>query len=184
MTDISQKNIYDVVVIGAGAIGLSSALALAKRRKITVLVLEAEDGVACHQTGHNSGVIHSGLYYRPGSMKALNCVRGRDLMLQFCAEHGISCEMCGKLVLATESSEVPRLVELQRRGECNGLKGVRYLEGEEIQEFEPYAVGMAGLWVPETGIVDFVQVAESYRQLLEARGARIVFGARLNWRCS
>ena len=123
MTHISRKNIYDVVVVGAGAVGLSSALALAKRRKITVLVLEAESRVAYHQTGHNSGVVHSGLYYRPGSMKALNCVRGRDLMFQFCVENDIPYETCGKLVLATESSEIPRLVELQRRGECNGTKG-------------------------------------------------------------
>lgn len=179
MTHMLPENIYDVVVIGAGAVGLSSALALMKRRKMTLLLLEAEDRVAGHQTGHNSGVIHSGLYYRPGSMKALNCVRGRQLMVEFCAEHGIACETCGKLVLATESSEVPRLEELRYRGERNGLKGVRYLAREEIQEFEPYAVGMAGLWVPETGIVDFVQVAETYRKLLEARGGQIVFGARL-----
>ena len=176
---MSEQRVVDVVVVGAGAVGLASALALLRRRRVSALVLEAEPDVARHQTGHNSGVIHSGLYYKPGSLKAQNCVRGRDLMYAFCSEHGIAHERCGKLVLATEEDELPRLKELQRRGEANGLKGVRYVEGEELRDYEPHVRGVAALWVPDTGIVDFVEVARTYRCLLEESGAEFRFGAKL-----
>lgn len=174
-----STKLCDVVVIGAGAVGLASALALSRRENRSILVLEAEPGVARHQTGHNSGVIHSGLYYRPGSLKASTCVRGREQMYAFCAEHGIAHEKCGKLVLAVDEDERPRLEELQRRGEENGLHGVRCLGESEIRDVEPHAAGVAGLWVPETGIVNFVQVAEAYQRLLEESGVEIVFCAKL-----
>ena len=174
-----STKLYDVVVVGAGAVGLASALALLRRGHRSILVLEAEPRVARHQTGHNSGVIHSGLYYRPGSLKAANCVRGREQMYAFCAEHGIAHEKCGKLVLAVNEDERPRLTELQRRGEENGLLGVRCPDKAEIPDVEPYAAGVAGLWVPDTGIVDFVQVAETYQRLLQEAGVDIVLGAKL-----
>ena len=135
-------------------------------------MLEAESDIARHQTGHNSGVIHSGLYYKPGSLKARECVAGRRALIELCAEHGIPHEICGKLVVATEPDEIPRLDELERRGQANGLVGLRRLRAEEIAEHEPHAVGMAGLSVPETGIVDFVAVARVYARLFHEAAAR------------
>src|SRR5229473_3437640 len=124
----------DVVVVGGGIIGLATAMALLEdsQRPASVIVLEAEGRLAAHQTGHNSGVIHSGLYYRPGTLKARNCVDGRDAMYAFCRDHGIPHERCGKLVVATNQMELPALAELERRGRANGLVGMRRLVGEEI----------------------------------------------------
>jgi L-2-hydroxyglutarate oxidase len=169
----------NVAIIGGGIVGLATAHALAAGPLGAPLVLEAEDRVAAHQTGHNSGVIHSGLYYRPGSLKARNCVEGRAAMVRFCAEHGIAHECCGKIVIATAASELPALDELARRAEANGLAGVRRIGPEEIREREPHATGIAGLLVPETGIVDFADVARTLARLVETAGGTIQTGARV-----
>lgn len=164
---------FDVAIIGGGVIGTSSAMALALRGVSKLLLLEAEPRLAFHQTGNNSGVIHSGLYYKPGSQKATNCVIGRERLYQFCQQHAIPHDRCGKVVIATEEAEITALDELVRRGEANGLKGLRRLRSEEIQEFEPHAVGVGGLHVPETGIVDYIALTEKYAAIAAAEGATI-----------
>jgi (S)-2-hydroxyglutarate dehydrogenase len=171
---------YDVVIIGGGIIGLATAMALKTGSNMTLAVLEAEDRLAQHQTGHNSGVIHSGLYYRPGSLKARNCVVGRKAMYDFCQAHGIAHERCGKVVVATDASELPALDELERRGQANGLQGLRRLGPEEIRECEPHTVGIAGLLVPETGIIDYKQVAQVYADIIHKEGAEIQTKARVH----
>jgi L-2-hydroxyglutarate oxidase len=170
---------YDVAIIGGGIVGLATGLALTRRPGPALVVLEAEQAVAAHQTGHNSGVIHSGLYYRPGSLKARLCVAGRELLYRFCAEHGIPQERCGKVVVATSEAELPALAELERRGQANGLAGLRRLGPEEIRDHEPHAAGVAGLLVPETGIVDYKQVARTYAELVTAAGGTVWTGARV-----
>jgi L-2-hydroxyglutarate oxidase len=170
---------YDVAVIGGGIIGLATAMTLKSSSQASLIVLEAENRLGAHQTGHNSGVIHSGLYYKPGSLKARNCVEGREAMYRFCQEHSIAHERCGKIVVATSDSEVPALEELERRGHANGLKGVRRLRPEEIRELEPHTTGVAGLHVPETGIVDYKQVAQVYADLVRKGGGEIQTGARV-----
>ena len=164
---------HDVAIIGGGIIGLATAMALTSRRSLSLIVLEAEERLAAHQTGHNSGVIHSGLYYKPGSLKARNCAEGRETMYRFCEEHQIAHERCGKVVVATHESELPRLDRLEERGRVNGLTGLRRLRAEELQEYEPHLAGIAGLWVPQTGIVDFVQVAQTYARLVQQVGGVI-----------
>ncbi len=168
----------DVAVVGGGLVGLASALALAGRGR-TVTVLEAEERVAVHQSGHNSGVIHSGLYYKPGSLKARLCVAGRQALGRFCAEEGIAVQPCGKLVVALQPEELPRLDELERRGRANGLQGVRRLRAEEIRDVEPHAAGIAALHVPETAITDYPAVAQGFARRIEALGGRVVTGARV-----
>lgn len=159
----------DVLIVGGGIVGLGTGLALAPRTSVTVI--EAEEHIALHQTGHNSGVIHSGLYYKPGSAKARNCAEGRELMYRFCEENGVPHDRCGKLVVATDPSELPALEELERRGTANGLCGLARLTGEELREVEPHVRGVAGLRVPETGIVDYKAVAAVYaRKIGEAGG--------------
>ncbi len=160
----------DVLIVGGGIVGLGTGLALAGRASVTVV--EAEKHIALHQTGHNSGVIHSGLYYKPGSAKARNCAAGRELMYRFCADNGIPHDRCGKLVVATDASELPALEELERRGAANGLRGIQRLTGEQLREIEPHVRGVAGLRVPETGIVDYKAVAAAYaRKITDAGGA-------------
>ncbi len=164
---------YDVVIIGGGIVGLATAMTLKTGSSTSLVVLEAEERLAQHQTGHNSGVIHSGLYYKPGSLKARNCVTGREAMYRFCQEHGIAHERCGKVVVATDPSELPALDELERRGGANGLQGLRRLGPEEIREYEPHTAGIAGLLVPETGIVDYKQVAQVYAEMIRKEGGEI-----------
>ncbi len=170
----------DVVCIGAGIIGLATARSLARRfEDLDIRVVEAEPRPAVHQTGHNSGVIHSGLYYKPGSLKARNCVGGRKRLIDYCGRHGIPYEICGKLVIATGPEEIPRLDELERRGRANGLAGLERLPPERIPEFEPHATGVDALWVPETGIVDFKAVARAYAEELEAAGVSLHLRTRV-----
>jgi len=170
----------DLLIIGAGIVGLATALAYTHRfAGKRLLVVEKEDRVAAHQTGHNSGVIHSGIYYRTGSLKARNCVAGCASMKRFCQEHGIPFEECGKLVVATAPEEVPRLQQLHERGVANGAQGMRMMERDEFREIEPYANGICGLHVPSTGIVKYTEVAMKYAELIERAGGEIVFRAKV-----
>jgi len=164
---------HRVAVVGGGIVGLATALAIQREHGVSVIVLEAEQSLAAHQTGHNSGVIHSGLYYRPGSLKARNCVDGRQAMYRFCTENEIPHENCGKVVVATTPREVATLDELERRGRANGLTGVRRLARDELLEHEPHVSGVAGLHVPETGIVDYTRVAEAMARHVREGGGEI-----------
>jgi L-2-hydroxyglutarate oxidase LhgO len=166
---------FDITVIGAGIVGLATAMELVRRRPdLKLAVLEKEGTVAAHQTGHNSGVIHAGLYYKPGSLKARMSVEGARLMVEFCREHGLSFELCGKVVVATNADELPRLAELYRRGRDNGVPGLTKISGQEIRDHEPHAVGIAGLWSPNTGIVDYKAVTRRYAQIVEEAGGQIL----------
>ena len=171
--------IFDVAVIGGGIVGSATAMALARTHQYSVIILEAEPELAAHQTGNNSGVIHSGLYYKPGSLKALNCVEGREKLYAFCKEHGIAHDQCGKVVVATDESEIPNLNELERRGNANGLKGLKRLSPEEIKEIEPHVTGIDGLFVQETGIVDYVEVTKKYCEIVEQNGGEIRTNAKV-----
>jgi (S)-2-hydroxyglutarate dehydrogenase len=164
---------YDIAIIGGGIVGMATAMALATSSHQNLVVLEAEDRLAAHQTGNNSGVIHSGLYYKPGSLKARNCVEGRLAMYRFCEEHNIAHDRCGKVVVATSKEEIPALDKLQERGQANGLDGIRRLTAEEIKEFEPHSSGVAGLRVPQTGIVDYIAVTKTYGEIVKNAGGEI-----------
>ena len=165
---------YNVIIIGGGAVGLGVALEITRRfPRQKLLLVEKEDKVACHQSGHNSGVIHSGVYYKPGSLKARLCVAGAAAMVEFCREHGISHNVCGKVVVATNEDERPRLEELRIRGEANGLTGLRLIGSEELRELEPHASGLQALLVPSTGVTDYALVCEKYAQLIVASGGTV-----------
>jgi L-2-hydroxyglutarate oxidase len=177
---VSEEGRFDVVVVGGGLVGLATARALTDRFEgISLAVLEKEDGVAKHQSSHNSGVVHSGLYYRPGSLKAGLCVEGRRVLYDLCEAEGIACEQSGKLVIATDPSEIPALEELQRRGTANGLRGLRRVGPEEIEDFEPEAVGVAALHVPEAGVVDYPALAEHQARALADSGASVITAAEV-----
>ncbi len=171
---------FDAAVIGGGIVGLATAMALGERWGARAVVLEAERELASHQTGHNSGVIHSGLYYKPGSLKARLCADGRDAMYAFCERHAVRHERCGKIVVATDASELPRLDELERRGRANGLVGITRLGPEQIREYEPHCVGIAGLHVPITGIVDFPAAARAMADTVRERGGEVRVGSRVS----
>lgn len=171
---------YDVCIVGAGLVGLAVARALVDAFPgISLVVLDKEDGVARHQSSHNSGVVHSGLYYKPGSLKARLCGEGRQAVYELCETEGIAYDRSGKLVIATEESELPALDELERRGTANGLEGLRRIGPEEINEFEPHATGIAALHVPEAGVADFPAIAAHHSRKLEAAGAEVVTGAEV-----
>ena len=162
---------FDVAVIGGGIVGFATAFRLARAHpELRVALLEKEPEPASHQTGHNSGVIHSGLYYKPGSAKARTCVAGGDLMKEFCREHGIPIEVCGKVVVATEESELPALEELHRRGTANGVPGLAMIGPERLKEIEPHATGIRALHVPRAGIIDYTEVTRKLRDLFLAAG--------------
>lgn len=162
---------FDILVIGGGIIGTATALSLQNSSKLNILLIEAEEKLASHQTGNNSGVIHSGLYYKPGTLKAKNCTDGRELLYNFCAEQIIPHEKCGKIVVATKESELNALDELYKRGIANGLTGIKKLSANEIKNYEPHTKGIAGIFVPQTGIVDYSKVTDAYAKLfLEAGG--------------
>jgi (S)-2-hydroxyglutarate dehydrogenase len=165
------------IVIGGGIVGLATALAMAERG-LPPILLEAEDGLARHQTGHNSGVIHSGLYYKPGSAKAQTCREGLKAMYRFCAEENIPHRRCGKLVVAVREEELPRLATLEERGRANGVS-VQRLSPEEIREREPEVRGLAGLWVEETGIVNYSIVSAHIARRLEKLGGEIRLAHRV-----
>jgi len=172
---------FDIAIIGAGIIGLSVGLELLQRYPdCRLLILEKETGIAPHQTSHNSGVIHSGIYYKPGSLKAQLCVKGAKAMLEFVQSHGIPHDQCGKIIVATEAAEVPALEDLYKRGAANGVPGLRWLTDEgAIREIEPHAHGIRGIHVPTTAITDYKMVAEQYCRMIVAAGGQVQFRAGL-----
>ena len=171
---------FDVVVIGGGIVGLATALQFGRAfPKLRLLLVEKEDGVARHQSGHNSGVIHSGIYYKPGSLKARLCVEGAAAMAEFCREHGIAVQICGKLIVATTEEEVPRLKALFERGQANGISGLKLLSKEQALEIEPHCGGRGWLHVPGTGITDYVAVCEKYAELITAQGGTVSTGTKV-----
>jgi (S)-2-hydroxyglutarate dehydrogenase len=168
---------FDITIVGAGIVGLATARALLQRYPaLRLVVLEKEPAIAQHQTGRNSGVIHSGLYYAPGSLKARLCVEGKNALIRFCDERGIPYQLCGKVVVATDLAELPRLEELHRRGVANGVVGLEMIGPEQLREIEPHAAGIRALYSPTTGIVDYGRVAAAYAEDVEAAGGSILTG--------
>ncbi len=165
---------HTVAIIGGGIVGLATGMELTRRFPgLSLAVIEKEPALCRHQTSHNSGVIHSGIYYKPGSLKARLCVEGVDALLRFCQENEIPYDICGKVIVAITEDEIPKLEELFRRGQGNGLKGLQMLNGEEIREIEPHAAGIRGIRVPGTGIVDYARVSEKYAEIIAERGGTI-----------
>lgn len=168
---------YDLVVVGGGILGLATAREWQRRFPDTAIaVLEREAELAAHQTSHNSGVVHAGIYYAPGSLKARLCTQGREALYAFCEQHDIAHEKCGKLIVALDASQLARLDELERRGRANGVPGLRRVDARGLREIEPHATGVAALHSPETGIVDFAAVARELAAQLRAGGAQILTG--------
>lgn len=171
---------FDVIVIGGGIVGLASAYSVLEQNAgLRLVVIEKENTLAAHQTGRNSGVIHSGLYYKPGSLKAQNCLNGYNLLLEFCAKEEVPYEICGKIVVATKAEEFSRLEELAIRGKANGLSRIRHLSESEIKDHEPYCAGKRGLFVPETGIIDYKQMCEKLAVRITALGGEIRLGEKI-----
>lgn len=172
---------YDVLIVGGGVVGLATGLQLLNGNpSLKIALIEKETSVAQHQTGNNSGVIHSGLYYKPGSLKALNCTRGYHMLLDFCRKHEVPFELCGKIIIATEEREIPMLQTLYERGQQNGLTPLTMLSAEQIREYEPHAAGIRGILVPQTGIVDFRLVAKKYAEVFQQAGGQIILGERVS----
>jgi L-2-hydroxyglutarate oxidase len=169
-----NKKIYDAVVIGGGIVGTATAFALQQKGIKFVLVIEAEKSLAAHQTGHNSGVIHSGIYYKPGSLKAKLSTEGREMLYRFCKENSILFERSGKIIVATDKEEIPLLDEIEKRGAANGLSKIKRLSKEKIREYEPYAAGIEGLLVPDTGIVDFIGVTNKLNDLIKENNGEVL----------
>jgi (S)-2-hydroxyglutarate dehydrogenase len=166
---------FDIVVIGAGIIGLSTAMHLARHfPQLKLAVVEKEDGVARHQSGHNSGVIHSGIYYQPGSLKANLCVAGAAAIVEFCRQHDIAHRICGKVIVATDDNEGAGLQRLFERGQANGIAGLRLLDRDQLREIEPYCGGVRGLHVPGTGITNYAAVSEKYAELAMSHGGTLL----------
>ena len=163
---VSKK--YDITIVGGGIVGLATAYKLQKKYPhLTISVLEKEVSLAFHQTGRNSGVIHSGLYYRPGSFRASNCVNGRKQLVKFAEEHGIAYDVCGKIVVATHEDELSRLESIRENGIKNGLEGIEVIDTERIKEIEPFIDGIKALWVPESGIIDYKGVTIKLAELIK-----------------
>ncbi|MGI9542028.1 MAG: L-2-hydroxyglutarate oxidase [Cyclobacteriaceae bacterium] len=165
---------YDISIVGGGIVGLATAYQVSLANpKLKVLLLEKEASLAQHQTGNNSGVIHSGLYYKPGSLKATNCRHGYQQLLDFCDRENVPYDLCGKIVVATSQAEIPLLENLYQRGLANGLTGLQKLEQDELKEYEPHVNGLQGIFVPQTGIINFIKVAEKYGEKARAQGVEI-----------
>lgn len=168
---------YDCIIVGAGIVGLSTAYKLTETYPdINILVLEKEDEVAAHQTGNNSGVIHSGIYYKPNSYRARNCVQGRHQLVDFCRQHDVDYEICGKVIVAGQEEELPRLEKIFETGKINNIEGIKKIDAGELAEIEPYVRGIRAIHVPCSGIVDFVGVCRRLKQLIEQQGSRVACG--------
>ena len=176
MTDQS----FDIVIIGGGIVGLATGLHISRSFPgLRLLLVEKEDTFAKHQSGHNSGVIHSGIYYKPGSLKARLCVEGYTAMVEFCREHNITHKILGKVIVATAEEEFPRMQTLLERGQANGLAGLRQLSPEQIREIEPHCSGLRGLFVPQTGIADYPAVCDKYAELIAGGGGAVRKGTKV-----
>ena len=175
-------DLYDTIIVGGGIVGLASAYKLNLRFPTKkILVLEKEQTVAAHQTGHNSGVIHSGIYYKPGSYKAKNCVDGRRELVAFAKEHKIPHDICGKIIVATEESELAHMNKVFNNGVANGVEGIEIIDSKRIKEIEPFCEGISGLWVPCTGIIDYSDVSRKYVELIESKfsGSKVITGCEV-----
>ena len=172
--------LYDIVIVGGGIVGLATAHQLKKLQPgLKIALVEKDKTVGNQQTGHNSGVIHSGLYYKPGSLKAQNCINGYAMLLDFCNEHGIKYELCGKIVVATRPEELPLLDNLYKRGLENGLDKIRMIGPEEVKNIEPHVTALKAIDVPYTGIIDYVEVCEKLAELFKANGGEVFLGERV-----
>lgn len=171
---------YDYLIVGAGLVGLSTAYHLKIQNKSAkVIILEKESDVCKHQSGNNSGVIHSGIYYKPGSLKAKNCLSGYNSIIDFAKEHGVKHDLCGKIIVATSHEELPLLDNIYKRGVENGLKGLEYFSREQFREIEPHCEGLKAIKVPQTGIIDFLGVAQTLKKLFIDLGGEIVFNSKV-----
>ncbi len=169
-----------IIIAGGGIVGLATAYQTSKRfPEASIVVLEKEGKLAAHQTGHNSGVIHSGIYYKPGSLKAQNCINGYNMLLEFAREHQIPFELCGKIIVAVNESEVPAMEKVLERGKANGLEGLVRLNADQIKDYEPHVNGVAGIYVPQTGIIDYKAVCKVYAKEFEKAGGRIQLNSKV-----
>ena len=171
---------YDIIIIGGGIVGLATALRIKEQNPdLKLALLEKEIHLSSHQTGHNSGVIHSGVYYKPGSLKATNCIRGYQMLLDFCEAHDIAYDLCGKVIVATRTEELEALNNIQHRGAENGLEGLERLNQEQLKEREPHVNGIEAIFVPQTGIIDYTAVALRYADLIRDKGGDIILGEKV-----
>ncbi len=171
---------HPIVIIGSGIVGLATAWSLLKARPgLPLMLLDKEEGPARHQSGHNSGVIHSGIYYAPGSLKARNCMQGRLALVDFCREYGIAFELCGKIIVATTEAELPRLAALHARGQANGVR-CREMSAGELREVEPHCAGIGGVWVEDAGIVDFPGVCQTLLREIRELGGEVRYGEEVH----
>lgn len=172
---------YDVIIVGGGAVGLATALQLKNQNpSLKVVVIEKESAVANHQTGNNSNVIHSGVYYKPGSLKAKNCIHGYNLLIDFCRKNEVPFDLCGKIIVATEEKEIPLLKTIYDRGQQNGLQNLKMLKAEQLKDYEPHVAGIGGIHVPQTGIVDYRVVAEKYASVFQNLGGELRLSEKVN----
>ncbi len=175
-----QDKVFDFVIIGGGAVGLSTAYKIMLQfPDAQILVLEKEPHVAAHQTGHNSGVIHSGLYYKPGSKKASNCFKGREQLVSFAQENNIKHEVCGKIVAAASEDELPRLEKIYQTGLENGLSEIKMIDGKTSKEIEPYCNAIQSIWVPYTGIIDFSGICKKLAELIQYHKNQVLFNQKI-----
>jgi (S)-2-hydroxyglutarate dehydrogenase len=171
---------YDIAIIGGGIVGLATAWKIQSQHPgIKLAVLEKESAIALHQTDRNSGVIHSGIYYKPGSAKAINCVKGYGMMLNFCRQYDIPFELCGKVIIAHDEKQIPTLESIYQRGLANGLSGIKMIDGYEAREIEPYCNAKKGIWVPQAGIIDYRVVANKLGELIKSGGGEIITGFKV-----